>query len=105
MNFNFSRLVVLLSFLPLSSFAYTSGGCIDRVQVTSITSQAFVHCQQYHGSVPCDADTLCKWDPTQYYRNYCAGPNKLLAENGAACVAGYVQTAFHPDAYPNPKFK
>jgi hypothetical protein len=78
---------------------------VDKVNVTSITSSAWLHCQQYNGSVPCDADTLCKWDPVQYYKNYCSGSNLVVAVDGAACPSGSTQIAFPADTYPNPKFK
>lgn len=105
MKLAISIIVLAVSFYSNVSNAYTSGGCIDKFNVTSITSTNFNHCQQYNGSVPCNEDTVCKWDVVQYYKNYCNVNTQVVAVDGAACPSGYGESSFGAQAYPNPKFK
>jgi hypothetical protein len=73
---------------------------------TSTSSAAFIHCQTtgYNGSVPCNADSACTWNPVQYHQNYCNGSN-LVSVFEANCPTGYSQISYPSGVPVNPKFK
>jgi hypothetical protein len=94
-------------FLFINQASATSGGCIDKVTPTSTTSAHYQHCQQFNGSVQCNAEKFCTWNVVQYYQNYCTGTGAGhgLAVDGQNCPRGTRPVPFSDGAAPNEKFK
>ncbi len=108
MKLLFSVWLVGLSFFSLESSA-TTGGCVNVNNVptpTSATSTSFLYCQAtgYNGSVPCNADSACTWNPVLYHQNYCNG-SYLISVFEGNCPTGYSQTSYPAGVPVNPKFK
>ena len=96
-------ILIVVSLFHFNAFG-TSGGCIATNDATSTSSIAYQHCQQYNGSIPCNADKICSWNPVQYYQNYCTGNSLTLVTDGKPCPDGFESTPFAKEAYPNEKF-
>jgi len=103
------KLIVLsaMLFVFITQASATSGGCIDKTDPNSSTSVHFQNCQQYNGSVGCNAQKFCTWNPTQYYQNYCVGTGAghALATDGQNCPRGTRPVPFSTGAVANEKFK
>ena len=87
----------------------TTGGCVNLNNVpspSSTSSAAFQHCQTtgYNGSVPCNADSACTWNPILYHQNYCNGSFMTSVFEGN-CPVGSSQVPYPAGVPLNPKFK
>jgi hypothetical protein len=107
------KFIYALFFVSASFFATeagaTTGGCVNVNNVptpTSASSAQFLYCQNtgYNGSVPCNADSACTWNPVLYHQNYCNGVN-LISVFESNCPVGYSQTSYPAGVPLNPKFK